>query len=311
MATIARALRVRAPGVRPVLVSNAAPEGLGCEDLAVFAETLICDRSAMAARVARAGCGLAVLDTLQLPGIAALPMPTALILRQTPDHRLSDFGRDDGRPWDRVIVPNPAGHWMPQAGPEFARRVDAAGWILRPTGARGASEASSGIVVATGGGGTPQTRALLFPLLDAVIAEARAHVGHRFVVRQAIGPRAAGARLVGVDEVFDPGGDLNTVFRAADLVISTAGYNSVLELASTDTPALLATIPRSLDDQAERVRLWGPKLGFGLEPGREDEAARWLADRIAAPGRRTPVDLGQDGAARAADLLLEMLCPVS
>ncbi len=113
------------------------------------------------------------------------------------------------------------------------------------------------------------------------------------------------------DEVFDPGGELNAVFRAADVVISTAGYNSVLELASTDTPTLLAAIPRSLDDQAARVRLWGPRLGCALRPDRLGTASAWLADRIDHPRRRRPVDLGPDGAAVAAKLILEMTCPVS
>ncbi|MEZ5912487.1 MAG: glycosyltransferase [Paracoccaceae bacterium] len=142
-------------------------------------------------------------------------------------------------------------------------------------------------------------------MLDRLIADTRARAGRVFPVRQALGPRAAGARLDGVDEVFDPGSGLNRVFRAADLVISTAGYNSVLELATTDTPALLMPIPRSLDDQAARARLWGPRLGHGYEPTAHGQAVHWLAGQIACPCRRAPVDLGTDGAARAAELILE------
>ena len=104
---------------------------------------------------------------------------------------------------------------------------------------------------------------------------------------------------------------MNDVFRRADLVISTAGYNSVLELARTDTPTLLVAIPRSLDDQLARVRHWGPLLGHGLEPGCEQEAADWLADQIARLRRRAPFDLGSGGADRAATALLELSCPVS
>lgn len=311
IATIAARLRAAGAGLEPHLVTNARPAGLAAADLAVFGGLTVCPRDGMAAAVAAGGFEMAVVDTMKLPGIGALSCPAVLILREMPDELTEGFRRADGRPWDLVVVPNPAGHWMPRVGRGFARSIEAVGWILRPTGARAADEVSAGIVVATGGGGTEETRSVLYPVLDEVITLARARTTRPFRVRQALGPRAGGAALAEADEVFDPGGDLNAVFRAADVAISTAGYNSVLELASTDTPVLLAAIPRSLDDQAGRVRLWGPRLGHGLEPDQVEEAARWLADQVVRPRRRAPVDLGPDGAARAAELIREVLCPVS
>lgn len=295
----------------PALVTNARPEGLTAGDLAGFSQVHVCPRGEMAPFLARSGFGLALLDTLKLPGISAYTRQAVLILRETPDALVAGFRRDDGRPWDMVIVPNPRAHWMPDPDEGFAREIRAAGWIRRPTGRRDPDAQSTGIVVATGGGGTEETRSALYPILNRLVAMTRQRTRHLFVVRQAIGPRAGGAAVEQADEVFDPGGDLNTVFRDADLVISTAGYNSVLELASTDTPALLAAIPRSLDDQSARARHWGPKLGHWLDPDAIDVAANWLAERIDDPRRRPPVDLGPDGAERAADLIMECLCRVS
>lgn len=303
-------MKARGPGAELVLMTNAVPAGLADADLAVFSDVWLCERAGMAARLVREGCDLAVLDTLQLPGFEAYTGPAALILRETPEAKLDGFRRPGDRPWDRVIVPNPARDWRPGVDRDFALSVDHAGWILRRTGVRGASP-SSGIVLATGGGGTAQTRALLYPLLDAVVGEARRLSARSFTLRHALGPRAGGEALAEADAHFDPGAELNEIFRRADLVISTAGYNSVLEIAGTDTPALLVGIPRSLDDQMARVRIWGPRLGFGLDPDRPEEAAAWLADQIDRPRRRPPVELGEGGADRAAALLLEMLCPVS
>jgi hypothetical protein len=308
--SIAAQVKASLPDAALVLITNAPPDGLPEDEIAVFSQVMICDRSGMSDSLSRGAFDLALLDTIELPGIAAFQGPAILILRETPVDRLDRFRRDDGLPWHRVIVPNPAGQWYPPAGSDFARSVVAVGWIRRPTGVRMPGE-GAGIVVASGGGGTQETRARLYPLLDAVISRARQRTRGPFLVRQALGPRASGMSLGETDEVFDPGGDLNAIFRAADLVVSTAGYNSVLELAGTDTPTLLAAIPRSLDDQAARVRQWGPRLGFALNPARLEDAAVWLADQIDRPRRRAPVDLGPDGATRAAEVILEMLCPVS
>lgn len=311
IASVAAKLRDRDSRTRLALITNASPGGLSDGEIAVFSEVSICERRDMAAELARGGFAMAVLDTMRLPGIADFDGPAILILREVPNERLASFRRDDGAPWHQVIVPNPAAHWLPGRLPGFARSVEAAGWIVRRTGPRRASDGNAGIVLATGGGGTAETRALLYPMLGRVIAESRRRARRPFVLRQALGPRASGAALADADEVFDPGGDLNAVFRAADLVISTAGYNSVLELASTDTPALLAAIPRCLDDQRARARLWAPRLGCVLEPESITLAAAWLADQIDRPRRRLPVDLGADGAARAADMVLDTLCPAS
>ena len=311
IANIAVQVARRDRRARLSLLTNAEPAALNPAETACFSQIIVCDKTDMSSVLAKSQVTLAVADTMTLPGIDAYRGQAVLIVRETPPDRLERFRRDDGRAWDCVIVPNTAAHWMPPLAPDFATRIEAAGWILRPTGVRGALETSAGIVLATGGGGTTDTRGELYPLLTELLTRAQARSGKGFVIRQALGPRSGGDALASADEVFDPGANLNAVFRRADLVISTAGYNSVLELASTDTPALIVPIPRSLDDQAARVRLWGPRLGFGLLPDRIDAAAAWLADQVDDPRRRVPVDLGPDGADRAAEILLDMLCPVS
>ncbi len=70
-------------------------------------------------------------------------------------------------------------------------------------------------------------------------------------------------------------------FTAADAVISSAGYNSVLELASVAKPAMLIAISRSIDDQQARAKLWGPRLGHCFD-GNIEGAAQWLADGLSA-----------------------------
>ena len=97
---------------------------------------------------------------------------------------------------------------------------------------------------------------------------------------------------------------MNRHFGAADVVISTAGYNSVLELASLDVPTLLVPIPRSIDDQVARVHLWAPRVGAGHLVGIEESGA-WLAHAITARRRRDPCDLGPSGEDEAARLILE------
>ena len=291
-------------------MTNSRPAGLRPEDLNHFSDILLCERRDMVACLMHEPCDLAVLDTLKLPGFERFVGCAALILRETPEANLEGFRRAGSRPWDLLLAPNPPQAWDPRVGSDFARSTAHSGWILRETGLRGDSP-SSGFVVATGGGGTSETRAILYPILNRIIAETRKRVAHPITIRQALGPRAGDAALEEADEVFDPGYQLNDVFRRADLVISTAGYNSVLELASTDTPTLLVAIPRSLDDQMARVRQWAPHLGHGLESDGEQEAACWLADQIDTPRRRAPVDLESGGADRAATALLDLLCPVS
>jgi predicted glycosyltransferase len=234
-------------------------------------------------------------------------MKLALVLREMPDKEVHRFRLAAGKPWDLVVIANPGTHWMPNSADLVARSLIPAGWIYRPTGPRTRTgNALPTLLVATGGGGTVETARTLYAQIDTALARARDH-GPRFDVLQAIGPRARGfGQLAQADRTVDPSGTLNDSFRDADIVISTAGYNSVLELATTDTPTLLVPIPRSIDDQAARARSWAGKLGMWRDPASPEGAVNWLIQEITARRRRPPVDLGPSGEDRAARAILEL-----
>jgi hypothetical protein len=305
--TIARALARRAPGVAIRLLTNAAVGGLEDADLRLYSAIAVVEREAMAAAIRRDATGPVVVDTASIPGIERCGRPRMLIMREMPADREERFVPDDPADrWNLVIVPNPADHWMPASGERLAHRIAPVGWIYRPTSpAPPRRDGAAQVLIATGGGGKAGEAAELANLLDAIVAAARARTDTPFEAIQATGPRLpASGLLAQADRQVDPGGELNRHFGAADVVISTAGYNSVLELASLDVPTLLVPIPRSIDDQAARVRLWGPRVGAGHLGGIEESAA-WLARTIAARSRRTPCDLGPSGEDEAARLILE------
>lgn len=307
VATIAGAMRRLAAERRLVLLTNAPPQGLDHADLAVFDDIRLAERADMAAALPQGEKVVAVLDTIAVPGIENASAALALILREMPDTELSRFRLPGDRSWNQIIVANPAAHWLPSDATGPVEQVEAVGWIYRTPPAQTLPKRElPRVLVATGGGGTAQTAGPLYAAIDTIIAGARASGAH-FEVVQAIGPRARSfGRLNGADRTIDPGGGLNALFGQADVVISTAGYNSVLELALTDTPSLLIPIPRSIDDQAARVQLWGPRLGAGHDEQRPAASAAWLARTVARSQRRSPVDLGVGGEDRAAALILSL-----
>lgn len=305
--TIARRLRAVASDRKLHLISNAPPDGMPEDELRAFDTLQVRDRDEMAAAALGTRSGILVLDTLTVPGIERSGRRLVLVLREAPEGQLARFHLAEGRPWDLVLVANPAAHWMPSPQHLSARSTIATGWIYRQTPARpGAGRPVPRVLVATGGGGTAETARGLYAAIDAVLAEAR-RKAPPFQVVQAIGPRArAFGQLTQADRAVDPGGALNALFSDADVVISTAGYNSVLELATTDTPSLLVPIPRSIDDQEGRARTWAGSLGMWLDPASPGAAAAWLGRTLAQGRRRLPVDLGPSGEEKAARAILEL-----
>jgi len=306
--TIASALRLAAPSVTIELLTNAEPSGIPAQELSNFSRVRLAERADMASALTEVPSRVAVLDTIVVPGIGACPQRKVLILRETPADRLSRFDLPPGQHWDCVLLPNPVQHWRPELAVSSMPEVQSVGWIYRPTGVRSGQDTPTGLLVATGGGGNESTRGPVYRTIDSVLRQVRQHANQSISVYQAIGARAAGAQILNeADHVIDPGGDLNIHFRTADAVISTAGYNSILELASTDTPAMLLGIPRSIDDQVERARLWGPALGFFLQDNDIDRAAQWLHRVLSTRARRTPVALGPSGEHLAASAILRLL----
>jgi predicted glycosyltransferase len=306
--TIAHAVRSIAPDRILRLISNAPPDGLEPNDIAVFASIQVAERSKMAEALPRNGEITLVLDTITVPGIETVAAALALVLREAPDEQLHRFRLNGGRLWDDVIVANPHDHWMPDAGAINARAITPVGWIYRLTGARrGPVSKVPTVLVATGGGGTVETARAVYSEIDDLLGRVRRLTAVPFQVVQAIGPRAQSFGVLNeVDCVVDPGGRLNDLFREADIVISTAGYNSVLELATTDTPTLLVPIPRSIDDQAARAKAWASQLGAWLDAAAPGQAADWLSRQIAERCRRPAVDLGPSGEYLAAAAILSL-----
>lgn len=208
------------------------------------------------------------------------------------------------QPWDSVIVANPANHWLPDMPKDAARQITPVGWIYRLAAKdHAAARRRAQLLIATGGDGTVDTAQALYHQIGAVLEAIHAKGAPGFYIVQAVGPRAADfGTIKGVTAAIDPGGALNTLFQRADAVISTAEYNSVLELATTDRPTLLVPIPRSIDDQEARARHWARDLGMHLT--NPQQAADWLVDVLARRARRTTVDLGQSGEKAAARVIL-------
>ncbi|MFZ3584441.1 glycosyltransferase [Loktanella sp. DJP18] len=306
-ATIARRLRTLDPARKLHLISNAPPQGLTGADLDAFASIQVADRAAMSAAVAATGAAVMVVDTMTVPDLELLGHPMALVLRETPNAQLPRFALTEGRPWDLIVVANPVDHWMPDPTLLNAQSRVASGWIYRSTGQRrGIGGPVPRVLVATGGGGPAATARTVYAQIDVLLARLRRAVP-AFDVTQAIGARARGfGQLAEADDIVDPGAVLNDLFREADIVISTAGYNSVLELAMTDTPTLLVPIPRSIDDQTARARTWAQKLGMWLDAAAPARAADWLAQEITLRRRRPPVDLGPSGEDKAARAILAL-----
>ncbi|MGL5010461.1 MAG: glycosyltransferase [Paracoccaceae bacterium] len=307
-ATIARRIRALAADRRLHLVSNARPDGLSSTDIGTFDTVQVVERDRMALDLAVDGKMVLVLDTITVPGIEQLDAQLVLVLREAPDAQLHRFRLADRRPWDLVIVANPRNHWMPADGSLTTRAAVAVGWIYRPAGAqRQSGEKMFQLLVATGGGGTAETASRLYAEIDALLARVRQQSPVAFEVIQAVGPRAlAFGRLATADRIVDPGAELNDLFGKADAVISTAGYNSVLELATTDTPALLVPILRSIDDQAARARLWAQQIGCWHDVTAPELSVDWLTQVIASRRRRRQVDLGPSGEDQAATAILNL-----
>lgn len=292
------------------LMTNADLSGLEEADRRIYAHVVFAERAEMAGRLTAENVTGVVVDTAIVPRLDRRDEPLVLILREMPKNRIEGFRLLGGRPWDLVIIPNPEDHWMPNLARGFARDLSAVGWIYRRSAAATARPAGAPLklLIATGGGGKAEGAATLRAQIDGIIASLRARTSRPFIVEQALAARAPPqARLHGADWVFDPGGALNDCFAAADIVVSTAGYNSVLELAMTETPTMLVPIARSIDDQVARARLWGPRVGCFLDPEAPVAAVDWLKRQIETPMRRPPVDLGPSGAAAAARDILALL----
>lgn len=286
------------------LLTNAETAGLTKEETRLFEHIHNMPRSSMSSFLRKTGSGPIVVDTASIPGLADVDAPLCLILRQTLAHRLSSFRLDRGRPWDIVIVPNPPSQWSGPSGAVPARRTVSVGWIYRSAPVTHQMQRRSRerfrLLIASGGGGSEYFRATASAIVKAV----RRSPASSAEIVQVLGPRAPlKHRLRGLDHVVQENPALHSLFSKADVVISTAGYNSVLELAATDVPVLLIPIDRTYDDQQERARIWAPLLGMTHDRRRPASSVKWLTELAGQRRRRRRVPLGPSGAKQAAALI--------
>ncbi len=306
---IAAAIRLAAPNTRIELLSNASIEGLSQAEQSLFSRTCVVARPAMARILADTKPDAVAVDTAVIPDLELLSQPLALILRETVPHRLAAFRLPGDRLWDEVIVAEPPTVWTLDPDQIGARRATNAGWIYRTTEhAHAVLEPRPGartVLIATGGGGT--TASLVHEIGEIVrMVRERSRVPLRIV--QALGPRATPSAVIpDVDEIVDVGANLDRAFAEADVVISTSGYNSILELAATTTPALLCSIARTYDDQTARATTWASSMGLAHETGRGERSANWIADLLATGRRRPKAHLSPSGSDRAARLLIDLV----
>ncbi|MCZ8102037.1 MAG: phosphotransferase [Burkholderiales bacterium] len=297
--------------VRCVLLTNAPVAGLAQEERQLFESIVVVAKAQMAERLAAMPPGPVVVDTAVIPRLALLADPLCLVLRETVAHRLPAFRLEAGRPWDLVVIPSPREHWRPDLAAIGARHVEHVNWIYRTVGRPSGDSALPSrtrprVLVATGGGGTADTATGLRGAIDDVLY--RLPEGNdRPEVVQVAGPRLAPEGFLQHAHVrIDVGARLNEAFAEADVVVSTVGYNSILELACHDTPALLVPIERTFDDQVARAEAWGPVLGLAH---RADDVARssaWIAAVLDTRQRRDRIDLGLSGAGAAAELIVTL-----
>jgi UDP:flavonoid glycosyltransferase YjiC (YdhE family) len=232
--------------------------------------------------------------------------------------KLAGFRLPNSRLWDIVIVPNPAADWMPDPDIVGASRVEAVGWIYRrpsdpapalPAGTGAADSRARPLVLVTSGGGSgDDEHDSLTREIALLLARLRQSSRVPIDVVHTRGPNARSEwSIPGADRVVEPGPALHNLFEEADLVISTAGYNSVLELACSDVPVLLMPIGRYSDDQHKRARQWGPRLGLCYEPDDRERAVQWMAAVTEERRRRPRVDLPASGAGACAALIERLL----
>jgi len=142
------------------------------------------------------------------------------------------------------------------------------------------------VLVTAGAGGfvdSPQFHALALAGLErALAADTAPHL-----VMLVLGPRYEGPLPLArglTTYVWRELSWLSDVISAADLVLCQAGHNTMNEVLSAGTPAILLPAPRFVDDQFARARqaaLRNPQLEAyeGRDPAELGELARRLLDR--------------------------------
>ncbi len=275
----------------------------------VFNEVRISEKSHFTSTLAELQAHIVVIDTAVVPEVDQITVPKVLVMRETRKEKLPLFAPTSGKGWDLIIVPNPPDHWSPDRQLLPAHSIRHVGWIYDDSAVK--PECSKGdvqrrILLCAGGGGNSEwleweTR------LQQLISNVSIELECRLHVTQLLGPRAsASARFDWCDEAISSIAGLASHMEHYDLIITAAGYNTVLELARCTSPALLIALNRTFDDQYSRAEQWAAKLGHLFDPEDIPRATAWCAEVLDGRGRRNRVQLGASGAASAAALVRQV-----
>jgi len=292
---VARALRRLRSDVALELVTNAPPPPSWSLDDA-FEQIRIRERADVSAALADDPPDVVVVDTAVVPGLDQVTSRRVLLLREVPETRVATFV--ESASWDAILIPCPPDAFAPSIPARIPHHH--LGWVQGEARTSVPDPASTPLLtISTGGGGNADTAEAFATVARPLLRGLRDAVDGLEVI-ELRGPRAIGGLDEAlVDRIIDDVADPTGLLVASDLALTTAGYNTVLELAAIDVPAILIPIPRAHDDQAARVTAWAPRLGAsGLDPA--PALLRWAVDVLAHRTRRAPVDLGQDGAREAA-----------
>ena len=233
---------------------------------------------------------------LGMRDILDTPERTRLSLKRARDMRT--IGRYYDEVWiygERTVFDAVAEYGFP---PEVARRTHYCGYLKRPT-ARSQREPGPPRVLVTTGGGEDGTE-LIETYLEGLIALPRSVALRTTIVFGPQLPAAARERLLGrfgalADVTFlDFDADMTSRYAAADLVVSMAGYNTVCELLSCATRAVLVPRSQPVGEQLLRARLLAARGSFGVvEPDalRPDTLMSAVLRRLEQPPSAVTVDL--------------------
>jgi len=181
---------------------------------------------------------------------------TVFVLRVSKPRRFAALKKGLGL-FDRIIVPHDEGD-LPGDQRRFLRGLGAvfAGPIVDPA-ARPRRGGRRNILITLGSGaGIPENRPL-FSAADAFLRSLREDGpvidGRRVSVEVVTGPFYRGACDLSGFKVRSTTPSLARDMCRAKVVISGAGYNTINEIVSTRTPAVVIPLPRREDDQWARA----------------------------------------------------------
>jgi predicted glycosyltransferase len=252
------------------------------------------------------------------PPLIACSVRDILVTKQKPG-RAEEMAETARRFFDLVLVHSdpkliPFEATFPQAG-AIQDLIRYTGYVTEAKAGNAAADRSNGEILISAGGG-----AVGGPLLQAAVAARNLSAERSRPWRLITGgnlPQGDFERLQTTAQGFAPGGFLVERFRTdfKDLLarcrvsVSQGGYNTVLEILASRTPAVIVPFAEAGEsEQTDRARLLHEKGLLRLLPAPELDAQRLAAEIDAASVMAIPpFTINLDGARQSAALILDAL----